>query len=63
MVSYHLCAPNAGEITQGVAMAIKSGMTKAIMDSTLGIHPTVAEESLGLKWTKADKVDVNKKGC
>jgi thioredoxin reductase (NADPH) len=28
VVGFHLCAPNAGEVTQGVAMGIKCGMTK-----------------------------------
>jgi thioredoxin reductase (NADPH) len=26
--SFHICAPNAGEITQGLAVALKMGMTK-----------------------------------
>ena len=29
VVGFHICCPNAGEITQGVAIAFKMGMTKA----------------------------------
>ena len=63
MVGYHLLAPNAGEVTQGIAVAIKMGVTKAQLDSTVGIHPTVAEESIGLKFTKEDNPDAKKSGC
>lgn len=48
VVGFHLCAPNAGEVTQGVAMGIKCGMTKEMLDSTVGIHPTAAEDCIGL---------------
>lgn len=63
VIGYHILAPNAGEITQGVAMAIKCGMTKEQMDSTVGIHPTVAEDSIGLKFTKEENPDAKKSGC
>lgn len=43
VIGFHILAPNAGEITQGVAVAIKCGVTKEILDDTVGIHPTVAE--------------------
>ena len=43
MVGFHVCGPNAGEITQGFALGIKLGATKADFDSTIGIHPTCAE--------------------
>ena len=35
--------PNAGEITQGFAVAMKCGATKNDIDTTIGIHPTCAE--------------------
>jgi len=63
VVGYHLLAPNAGEITQGLAVAVKMGMTKDQLDSTVGIHPTVAEDSIGLKYTKEDWPDAKKTGC
>jgi len=63
VIGYHLLAPNAGEVTQGIAVAIKCGVTKEQLDSTVGIHPTVAEESVGLKYTKEDNPDAKKSGC
>jgi glutathione reductase (NADPH) len=40
----HMVGPDAGEITQGLGIAIKAGATKQDFDSTIGIHPTSAEE-------------------
>lgn len=54
IVGYHILAPNAGEITQGIAVAIKCGVTKEQLDSTVGIHPTVAEDMIGLQFTKEE---------
>lgn len=45
----HMVGPDAGEITQGLAVAIKAGATKAEFDSTLGIHPTSAEEFVTMR--------------
>ena len=43
---------NAGEIMQGIAIAIKAGATKDIFDSTIGIHPTLAEEFVTMRNSK-----------
>ena len=40
---------HAGEIVQGVAIAVKMGATKAQFDATLGIHPSTAEEFVTLR--------------
>jgi hypothetical protein len=34
---------------QGFAVAIKAGLTKADFDSTVGIHPTAAEEFVTMR--------------
>ena len=39
----------AGEIIQGMAVALRAGATKAVFDSTIGIHPTVAEEFVTMR--------------
>lgn len=44
VVGFHILGPNAGEITQGWAAAMRLGATYASFASTVGIHPTVAEE-------------------
>jgi thioredoxin/glutathione reductase (selenoprotein) len=48
VIGFHIMAPNAGEITQGVGIAFQCGMTKKMLDSCVGIHPTVAEDFVGL---------------
>lgn len=45
----HMVGDEAGEIIQGLAVAIKAGATKAIFDSTIGIHPTAAEEFVTMR--------------
>ncbi len=49
VVAAHMCGPDAGEIIQGIAIAIRAGATKAIFDTTIGIHPTSAEEFVTMR--------------
>ena len=49
VVGAHMVGPEAGEIMQGVAIAIKAGATKAHFDETIGIHPTAAEEFVTMR--------------
>ena len=49
VVGVHMLGADAGEIIQGMAIAIKAGATKAVFDSTIGIHPTVAEEFVSMR--------------
>ena len=53
VVGLHMMGPDAGEITQGFAVAMRAGATKAIFDTTIGIHPTTAEEFVTMRepWT------------
>jgi glutathione reductase (NADPH) len=52
VVGCHMIGPEAGEIIQGIGIAVKCGATKAQFDATVGIHPTTAEELV----TMRDKV-------
>lgn len=45
----HMVGSDAGEIIQGLAVAIKAGATKAQFDATIGIHPTSAEEFVTMR--------------
>jgi len=54
VVGAHMLGADAGEIVQGLAVAIKAGATKAIFDQTLGIHPTAAEEFVTLRSPRSD---------
>ena len=49
VVGLHMVGPDAGEVVQGFAVAMKAGATKAIFDSTIGIHPTAAEEFVTMR--------------
>jgi len=49
VVGIHMIGPDAPEIMQAAAVAVKAGLTKADFDATLAIHPTMAEELVLLK--------------
>jgi glutathione reductase (NADPH) len=44
IVGIHMIAPDAPEMMQAAAIAVKAGLTKADFDATTAIHPTMAEE-------------------
>jgi len=54
VVGVHMMGPDAGEIMQGIAIALKAGATKAVFDNTIGIHPTAAEEFVTMRepWSE-----------
>jgi glutathione reductase (NADPH) len=49
----HMCGPEAGEIMQGIGVAIKAGAKKADFDATIGIHPSTAEEFVTMRTPQA----------
>jgi glutathione reductase (NADPH) len=49
VVGVHIVGPDAPEIVQGFAVAVKSGLSKEEFDATIGIHPTAAEELLTMR--------------
>ena len=49
VIGAHIVGEDAAEIIQGVAIAVKAGLTKQDFDATVGIHPTAAEELVTLK--------------
>lgn len=49
VIGCHMVGEGAGEIVQGLAVAIKAGATKADFDATIGIHPTAAEEFVTMR--------------
>ena len=54
VLGLHMVGPEAGEIVQGFAVAIKAGATKADFDATIGIHPTSAEEFVTMRTPVSD---------
>ncbi|XP_004449156.1 thioredoxin reductase 3 [Dasypus novemcinctus] len=63
VIGFHVLGPNAGEITQGFAVAVKCGLTKQLLDDTIGIHPTCGEVFTTLEITKSSGLDITQKGC
>ncbi|KAI7845496.1 hypothetical protein COHA_001042 [Chlorella ohadii] len=49
VVGCHMVGPDAAEIMQGLGVAVKMGITKAQLDSTVGIHPSAAEEFVTMR--------------
>ena len=49
VVGVHVVGPDAPEIVQGFAVAVKAGLTKDRFDCTIGIHPTAAEELVTMR--------------
>jgi thioredoxin reductase (NADPH) len=63
ILGMHFLGPVAGEIIQGFAAALKSGITMNILKNTVGIHPTVAEEFTRLLITKRSGLDPTPATC
>lgn len=63
VLGLHFVGPVAGEIIQGFAAALKSGLTMKILKNTVGIHPTVAEEFTRLLITKRSGLDPTPATC
>eukprot|EP00879_Flechtneria_rotunda_P016082 GHRR01016823.1.p1 GENE.GHRR01016823.1~~GHRR01016823.1.p1 ORF type:complete len:482 (+),score=161.44 GHRR01016823.1:604-2049(+) len=56
VVGCHMVGPDAAEIMQGIAIALKCGATKKHFDATVGIHPSAAEEFVTMR-TRTRRVE------
>lgn len=54
VLGIHVVGPDGPEMVQGFAVALKCGVTKAVLDSTIGIHPTAAEELVTMRERRPD---------
>ncbi len=45
----HVVGPDAPEMLQGFAVAVRAGLSKSDFDRTIGIHPTAAEELVTMR--------------
>ena len=52
VVGVHIVSPEAAEMIQMIAIAVKMGVTKQQFDATCAVHPTIAEEIVTMrqKW-------------
>ncbi|XP_039258102.2 thioredoxin reductase 2, mitochondrial-like [Styela clava] len=63
ILGIHLIGPNAGEVMQGFAVAMRCGATYQQLSSVVGIHPTCAEELVKIHITKRSGLDPTVTGC
>lgn len=63
ILGLHLIGPNAGEVIQGFAVALRCGATWSGLSGSVGIHPTTAEEVVKLHITKRSGADPTVTGC
>ncbi|GLV32299.1 Thioredoxin reductase-1 [Carabus blaptoides fortunei] len=63
VLGMHFIGPQAGEIIQGFAAALKCNLTMQALLSTVGIHPTTAEEFTRISVTKRSGQDPNPASC
>jgi glutathione reductase (NADPH) len=57
VVGMHMAGTDAAEIMQGMAVALQAGATKSQFDSTIGIHPTAAEEFVTMRTPVEESTD------
>ncbi|CAE7892726.1 TXNRD3 [Symbiodinium necroappetens] len=62
VVGVHILGPNAGEIIQGLSVAIRCGVTKEHFDDCVGIHPTFAESYTTMTEEKTEGSALPTKG-
>ena len=63
VIGLHFVGPNAGEVIQGFAVAMRKGATFHDFFSTLSVHPTVAEGLTNAEITRSSGRPAEKTGC
>lgn len=63
VIGLHYFGPAADEVVGGFAVAMKLGMTKADLDSSIGIHPSTSEDLFNLDVTKRSGEEFRKTEC
>jgi len=63
LLGIHYLGPNAAEVMQGFALAVKHRLKYCDLEDLVGIHPSTAEELTLLNITKSSGVNPVKTGC
>lgn len=63
VLGVHILGPHSGDIIQGIALAMKLGVTKEDMDRLVPIHPTHGEEVFNLSVTKEQDRNAARGSC
>ena len=56
VLGVHILGPDAGEMIQMCAIAVRLGATKRDFDATMAVHPTMAEEIVTMRTRSARHV-------
>ncbi len=59
VMGVHMVGADAGEVVQGLGIALKAGATKSVFDATIGIHPTAAEEFVSMREPRDEAVSAS----
>jgi len=59
----HYFGPSADEVIAGYAVAMKLGLKKQHLDSSIGIHPSTSEDFFNMDITKRSGEDYSKTEC
>ena len=63
VVGIHYFGPHADEVIAGYAVAMKLGLRKEHLDSSIGIHPSTSEDLFNMDITKRSGKDFAKTEC
>lgn len=63
VLGIHYMGPSADEVISGYAVAMKLGLRKEHLDSSLGVHPSTSEDLFNLEVTKRSGEDYSKTDC
>jgi len=63
VLGMHYLGPAADEVIAGYAVAMKLGLRKEHLDSSIGVHPSISEDFFSMEVTKRSGKNYGKKGC
>jgi thioredoxin reductase (NADPH) len=63
IVGIHFFGPSADEVIGGYSLAMKMGITKKDLDSSIGVHPSCSEDLFNLDITKRSGLEYRKTEC
>lgn len=63
VVGIHYFGPAADDVIGGFALAMKLGLTKRVLDQTIGVHPSTSEDLFNLEITKSSGKEFRKTEC
>ena len=63
VIGIHYFGPAADDVIGGFALAMKLGLTKRLLDQTIGVHPSTSEDLFNLEVTKRSGDEFRKTEC